>query len=86
MKQVGRKERETSLRQSGAVPHTKRDIVELNNVNRNKKYEVEKSRCYIGYKLLWIMKLYLEGRMFPYGSLSQDKWEKNTTQIVNLIL
>lgn len=46
----------------------------INMVDKQKKYDIEKSKCYIGYKLLWIIKLYLEGRQFPYGSLSQQKW------------
>ena len=37
------------------------------------KYEFEKSYCYIGYKLLWIIKLFLEGRQIPYGSLSRER-------------
>jgi hypothetical protein len=31
-------------------------------VDSKKKYEIEKSKSYIGYKLLWIMRMYLEGR------------------------
>ena len=31
----------------------KPDILKLNTLDHIKKYEVEKSRSYIGYKLLW---------------------------------
>ena len=32
---------------------------------RNTKIAVEHSSVYIGYKILWIVTLYLEGKMFP---------------------
>jgi len=57
----------------------------LNIVDSQKKYEIEKSKCYIGYKLLWIIKMYLEGRQFPYGSLSQEQWKKNVLKIAEYI-
>jgi len=34
----------------------------LNIMEKKQKYEVEKSKSYVGYKLLWIIKLFLEGR------------------------
>jgi len=49
----------------------------LNIVDSKQKYEIEKSRCYIGYKLLWILKMYLDGRQFPYGSLSNEQYKKS---------
>ena len=50
-------------------------------VDSKKKYEIEKSKSYIGYKLLWIMRMYLEGRQFPYGSLQHSQWELYVSQI-----
>lgn len=52
---------------------SKSDLFILNIMDSQKKYEIERSHLYIGYKLLWIIKMYLEGRQFPYGSsLTQE--------------
>ena len=61
----------------------KQDIFRLKEMDQSLKYEFEKSYCYIGYKLLWVMKLFLEGRQIPYGSLSTEKWEQQTLIIAN---
>jgi len=58
----------------------------LNIMDSKQKYEVEKSRSYIGYKLLWIIKLYLEGRQFPYGSLAKEQWKINVLQIARFLM
>ena len=34
------------------------------------KLDIEHSTTYIGYKVLWVIKLFLEGKKFPQGSLS----------------
>ena len=65
MKKVGDKEQ----KRKNYSPYTKKDIQDLLIADSKIKYEIEKSKCYIGYKLLWIIKMYLEGRQFPYGSL-----------------
>ena len=49
--------------------YSKDDIFMLSIVDSQKKYDIEKSKAYIGYKLLWIIKMFLEGKSFPYGSL-----------------
>ena len=51
-------------------PVQKEDLFDL-LTNSSKKYEIEKSHCYIGYKLLWIIKMFLEGKKFPYGDLTE---------------
>ena len=33
--------------------------------NREKKLEIEHSKTYIGYKLLWVINLFIEGKKFP---------------------
>ena len=83
-KKVGLKEQKLYA-QSGAIPFNKNDLYMLNQIDMRKRYEIERSKCYIGYKLLWIIKLYLERRQFPYGSLSNEMWEAYTQQIANLI-
>lgn len=55
-------------------------------VDNKKKYDIERSHTYLGYKLLFIIKTYLEGRQFPYGSLSQDKQESYCIKIGQMII
>jgi len=47
---------------------------------------VEKSSAYMGYKLLWIIKMYLMGRQVPYGSLAQERYESYTQEIAKMII
>jgi hypothetical protein len=42
--------------------------------NRKQKLEIEHSSTYIGYKLLWVITLFLEGKKFPSGQLTSFKW------------
>lgn len=41
------------MREAKSREYTKDDIFSLNHVDSLKKYEIEKSKAYIGYKLLW---------------------------------
>ena len=34
-------------------------------ITRQEKLEIEHSQTYIGYKLMWVMKMFLEGKKFP---------------------
>lgn len=49
---------------------------------RNQKIAVEHSSVYIGYKIFWIVTLYLEGKMFPQGNLSVKRWRYYVMDIV----
>jgi hypothetical protein len=35
------------------------------NLTKREKLEIEQSQTYIGYKLMWVMKMFLEGKKFP---------------------
>jgi hypothetical protein len=41
------------------------------NANNEEKYRIQKSYVYIGYKFLWIVQMFLEGKRFPYGELTE---------------
>tara|TARA_B110000285_G_C15090668_1_gene598892 strand:+ start:859 stop:1296 length:438 start_codon:yes stop_codon:yes gene_type:complete len=81
MKKVGLKEQNKK-----SQAYSYKDIQDLLIVDSKIKYQIEKSKCYIGYKLLWIMKMYLEGRSFPYGSLQHEKFEQYSIQISKLVM
>lgn len=41
------------MREARSKDYTKEDILMLNIVDSQKKFDIEKSKVYIGYKLLW---------------------------------
>ena len=53
--------------------------------NREAKLAVEHSKTYIGYKLLWVITLFIEGKKFPSGSLSAFKWRCYIYDIVRFL-
>ena len=52
---------------------------------RQTKLEIEHSRTYIGYKLLWVTCLFIEGKKFPTGALSSFKWRCYIYDIVRFL-
>ena len=69
------------MREAKNKEYTKDDILKMSQYEVNKKYEIEKTKLYIGYKLLWIVRMFLDGKMFPYGNLSTDKWRVHSYDI-----
>ena len=53
---------------------TKEDVRSMQSVDRERRYQIEKSYIYTGYKLLWIIKMFLDGKKFPIGNLSLMQW------------
>lgn len=52
---------------------------------RQQKLEIEHSKTYIGYKLMWVIQLFLEGKKFPTGTLSAFKWRMYVFDIVRFV-
>jgi len=67
------------------IETTKDDILLVQRVESNKKYDIEKSRQYVGYKLFWIMKTFLEGKTFPYGFLPPEKHRVHVYDVLNFV-
>ena len=67
-------------------PTTEEEIKQIEyEKNRNIKLEIEHSRTYIGYKLLWVITLFIEGKKFPNGTLSAFKWRCYIYDIVRFL-
>ena len=43
--------------------------------NDPERIQIEKSRTYLGFKLMWVIMLFLNGKKFPYGSIKEHKWK-----------
>ena len=81
-------ERKRALQMSASGKYkqvTKEDIRFLRNLDKESKYEIEKSSLYIGYKFLWIIKMFLEGKKFPNGELEENQWRVHVYDIVEFV-
>ena len=45
----------------------------------------EKSKLYVGYKILWAVRMLLNGRMFPTGNIEDKRWYMTIHQIMECI-
>lgn len=53
--------------------------------NFPKREPLEKSSVYVGYKLLWIIRLLLLGKRFPKGHFEQNVWHDITHEVLDII-
>lgn len=63
------------------------DLVQLKTLSADIQYRevYEKSAIYIGYKLLWLIRLTLLGRRFPKGHFEMKIWQEVCHEILDLI-
>jgi hypothetical protein len=54
-------------------------------LSKMEKEGIEKSPVYITYKLLWVTKMFIEGKKFPSGSLSGFKQQKYIFDIIRFL-
>lgn len=47
--------------------------------------KAEKSQLYLGYKVLWVIRLFLNGKKFPHGNIEEAKWRKYVHEIVDCV-
>ena len=49
------------------------------------KTQIERSQTYLGYKILWILNLFIDGKKFPAGSIREGKWQAYLLDIVEFL-
>jgi hypothetical protein len=49
------------------------------------RIRAEKSHLYLGYKILWVIRLFLNGKKFPSGNIPQMRWKNYVHEIVDCI-
>ena len=49
------------------------------------RLNAEKSQIYIGYKILWAIRLLLNGKEFPQGNIPERRWCTYVHQLVDCI-
>ena len=67
--------------------YTAEDLLELHNMPANipARIPLEKSSAYVGYKLLWVIRLLLLGKRFPKGHFEQNAWHDITHEVLHII-
>ena len=54
---------------------TKEDMRMLRNAKKTRRQEIEQSAYYVGYRLFWILGLFLKGKKFPTGQLDAKQYK-----------
>jgi len=49
------------------------------------KSKIERSAIYLGYKLFWLIRLFLHGKKFPQGNIKESKWRSYVHDIVQFL-
>lgn len=49
------------------------------------KKEIEKSSLYIGYKILWAIRLFIDGKKFPQGNIRERKWRSYIHDVIQFL-
>ncbi len=49
------------------------------------KQQIERSQTYLGYKILWILNMFLDGRKFPAGSIKESMWRAYLHDIIEFL-
>lgn len=73
------------LESKQSVKVDKESMQKLLKTEPAQKYEMEKSYLYIGYKFLWIIQMFLDGKRFPTGYLTKAQWRQHVLDIVNFV-
>jgi hypothetical protein len=47
------------------------------------RLKTEKSALYLGYKLLWVIRLLINGKRFPQGTIEEKRWNLYVIELAN---
>jgi hypothetical protein len=47
------------------------------------RLKTEKSALYLGYKLLWVIRLLINGKRFPTGTIEAKRWNLYVIELAN---
>ena len=46
------------------------------------KRQIEKSQIYLGYKIMWAIRLFIDGKKFPQGNIRERKWRSYIHDVI----
>ena len=61
------------------------ELSEDPSISKEDQSRLERSQVYLGYKLFWVIRLYLNGRKFPQGLIKEKKWRAYVHDIMQFL-
>lgn len=61
------------------------EIATKANVDEKQRQIVEKSSLYLGYKLFWVLQLFIHGKKFPHGNIPEPQWRAYVHDIISFL-
>ena len=49
------------------------------------KKQIEQSQLYLGYKILWVIRLFIDGKKFPQGNIREKKWRSYIHDVIQFL-
>jgi hypothetical protein len=67
--------------------HYNVDIASLKDASYDSfdKLQIERSQTYLGYKILWTLNLFIDGKKFPAGSIRAKMWNAYLHDIIEFL-
>lgn len=60
------------------------DLKKMGDTEESTK-RVEQSQLYLGFKLFWVLRLFLIGKKFPQGNIKEAKWRAYVHDIIQFL-
>lgn len=61
------------------------DLRMLRTANKQRRTQIESSAFYVGYRLQWIIRLFLKGKKFPTGEMDLAQYKHQVLSIVDFV-
>ena len=61
------------------------DGIKAKGADDKERLAAEKSQFYLGYKIMWTIRLFFNGRRYPNGIMPENKWRSYVIELVKLI-
>ena len=72
--------------QFGVIQSIRRfELQQLLRTNQQLREQLMQTSLYVGYKLLWIIQLFLDGKVFPRGELPEEQWQMCCADIFEFV-
>src|SRR3569833_4403786 len=67
--------------------YSSKDLTLLRHYHPNSDFhrQIQQSSAYMGYKLLWIIHLFLNGKNFPQGHIEDENWRTYINDIMQFL-
>jgi hypothetical protein len=67
------------------MQHIDMDMLKDASYDSIDKLQIERSQTYLGYKILWILNLFINGKKFPSGKIRENMWRAYIHDILEFL-